>query len=658
MIFACGKLRLIMFSVGKKRATSPSADRRIMQIFSGFILKLSQPNSYLMSNYTHLRNNTLMKNRYNFAKLLQINFTVSLALGALFLTFNDGYKPSDLITTAIGLFATIGGFYLIFWLFTLVFIAFKKVRYIFAAGLFALFNLLLIIDFFIFRLYHTHINAMVLDIAFSPAALRNVDLGVYPYIAAVLLVAFFVGLQYLITTKVTHEIFATKRFLTTLILIVVFDKLMFGVANLYSYTDITEKMRVIPYYQPTSINRFAKNNLGIEPAPKAISMTSKKGARINYPLNEILYKDSFINDNILIVMMDAVRWNMVDEESAPNMHKLLKESIYFENHFSGGNATRFGVFSFFYGLNAPYWFSFLDEQKSAVLFDALDYRGFDTRIFASSDLNWPEFRRTVFAKINDRIIDNLEGSAWQKDRELNNIVLDYLAKPKNSPFFAYVFFDAPHQASYPPSHAKFKPDNEGDKNYLTVNASKRDVLFNQYKNSIYYDDMLIGELIEKLKELNIYEKTRIIITADHGEEFFESGGYGHNGSFSQEQTKPIFFMRIPNEKPRVVTNITSHIDMVPTIMNWLGVANDPKDYSLGSDLMDENYKREYAIIGNWNHNAIVEGGNTLVFSAHPDPVSGTKVFDTVSYKRLDPALSKNHAKTILEVMDENRRFYK
>ncbi|WP_265732723.1 sulfatase-like hydrolase/transferase [Aliarcobacter skirrowii] len=89
----------------------------------------------------------------------------------------------------------------------------------------------------------------------------------------------------------------------------------------------------------------------------------------------------------MIIMLDSVRWNMVDEITTPNIHKLKQESITFENHFSGGNSTRFGVFSFFYGLNAPYWFSFLDEQKSSVLFDALEYRDFDIRIFASSDLN-------------------------------------------------------------------------------------------------------------------------------------------------------------------------------------------------------------------------------------------------------------------------------
>ena len=117
-------------------------------------------------------------------------------------------------------------------------------------------------------------------------------------------------------------------------------------------------------------------------------------------------------------------------------------------------------------------------------------------------------------------------------------------------------------------------------------------------------------------------------------------------------------MRLPKVAPKVIEGITSHTDVVPTIMNWLGVANPPSDYALGQNLLDPDYKRDYAVTGNWNYNAFVENGRTLVFSAHPDLVAGTKVHDFISYKRLDPALSKEHSETIFKIMDENRRFYK
>lgn len=170
--------------------------------------------------------------------------------------------------------------------------------------------------------------------------------------------------------------------------------------------------------------------------------------------------------------------------------------------------------------------------------------------------------------------------------------------------------------------------------------------------------MLLGEIIDRLKKLNLYEKTRIIVTADHGEEFFESGSFGHNSSFSKEQIKPLFFMKIPNENPRTITEVTSHIDFVPTIMNWLGVKNISSDYSLGFDLLNKNYTRDYAVVGNWNNNAIVSNGYTLVFSSHPNMISGTKVYETDSYKEVESSISREYSKTVLKVIDENRKFYK
>lgn len=596
----------------------------------------------------------------NFSRLIKYNFLISLVICTLFIFQNSGYSFFSILTTLVGVLSTVSSFYLIFLILTLPFFYLNSFRVYFASFLFLIFNLFLLIDLFIFRLYNTHINAMILDIMFSPAALNSIDLGVIPYIIVGLLIFILIYIQYYIVTKIQKEPFLNKYFLSFLIVIILIDKTIFGFANLYSKTDITEKMRVIPYYQPMSINGFAKKYFGIHPKPKDIKIISKQGARLDYPKKELEYKKDFIDDNILIIMMDSLRWDMIDEDTAPNIYKLKQESIAFENHYSGGNATRFGVFSFFYGLNAPYWFSFLDEQKSSILFDTLEYRNFDVNIFASSDLNWPEFRRTMFSKLNDKIVDKIPGLPWQKDRELNNLVLSYLDKQslKENPFFSFVFFDAPHQASYPKSHSKFKPDNNGEKNYLTVNPSQREYLFNQYKNSIYYNDMLLGEIIDRLKKLNLYEKTRIIVTADHGEEFFESGSFGHNSSFSKEQIKPLFFMKIPNENPRTITEVTSHIDFVPTIMNWLGVKNISSDYSLGFDLLNKNYTRDYAVVGNWNNNAIVSNGYTLVFSSHPNMISGTKVYETDSYKEVESSISREYSKTVLKVIDENRKFYK
>jgi len=602
--------------------------------------------------------------KHHFSLQFKANLILSAALILMFLLLGEGYTPMSLATTVLGAVSTAIIFYLIFW------IVLTPLRLLGGAALggavFSLFHLFIIFDFFVFRLYHTHINAMVLNIILSPAALHNIDFGVSPYFTFGALAIVLAGFQFWLRRALpvaesaeTWNLRINRLFIPLVVLIVLADKVMFGWANLYSRTEIMQKMQFIPYYLPTDYNGVASKYFGIEPAPKPVEMDSGGGDLLDYPKAPLKYSHKFEKDNILIIMLDSVRWDMINEESSPNLNALKKESIVFDNHFSGGNATRFGVFSFFYGINSAYWFSFLDHQQPAVLIDALMERDFDIRVISSSDLNWPEFRRTIFAKINDKITDHLPGVVWEQDRALTDHALNWLDGQNGSkPFFGFLFYDAPHQSSYPNTHAKFKPDAEGDKNYLTLNASKRDVLFNQYKNSIYYDDALLGELIAKLKSKGLYEKTRIIVAADHGEEFYESGGFGHNNAFSLQQVKPMFFMRIPGQEPRTVTDMTSHVDVVPTIMHWLGIQNPASDYSVGQNLLDTAYNRQYAVTGNWNYNAIIERGHTLVFSAHPDPVGGTQVLDTVKYNAIDSAVSSEHSQTILRVMDENRKFYK
>lgn len=39
-------------------------------------------------------------------------------------------------------------------------------------------------------------------------------------------------------------------------------------------------------------------------------------------------------------------------------------------------------------------------------------------------------------------------------------------------------------------------------------------------------------------------------------------------------------------------------------------------------------------------------------------ISGTKVYETDSYKEVESSISREYSKTVLKVIDENRKFYK
>ncbi len=99
----------------------------------------------------------------------------------------------------------------------------------------------------------------------------------------------------------------------------------------------------------------------------------------------------------------------------------------------------------------------------------------------------------------------------------------------------------------------------------------------EYDGAIRYVDDEIGRLMEHLDKLGLAENTLIIITSDHGESLTEHGIYfDHHGLYDVSIQVPLV-MKYPAVLPecKTVDGFVQHTDMVPTILNLLGIENDP-----------------------------------------------------------------------------------
>ena len=63
----------------------------------------------------------------------------------------------------------------------------------------------------------------------------------------------------------------------------------------------------------------------------------------------------------------------------PETYALGRTGTVFNRHFSGGNCTRFGIFSIIYGIYGNYWFPMLGELKGPALIDAMEAQDYDMR---------------------------------------------------------------------------------------------------------------------------------------------------------------------------------------------------------------------------------------------------------------------------------------
>lgn len=115
-----------------------------------------------------------------------------------------------------------------------------------------------------------------------------------------------------------------------------------------------------------------------------------------------------------------------------------------------------------------------------------------------------------------------------------------------------------------------------------------------YDSNVSYQDDLLGKLIEKLKADGQWADTMLIVTADHGDEQWEDGRVGHGGSLRETLIRvPLLVVYPPLFPPGTVVEGTETIDILPTILDALGVDPAPEMQGQGLVALAQGVGRGY-----------------------------------------------------------------
>jgi len=167
--------------------------------------------------------------------------------------------------------------------------------------------------------------------------------------------------------------------------------------------------------------------------------------------------------------------------------------------------------------------------------------------------------------------------------EVKNVFLyvyKKVIKPMNKPFFTWLHFMDTHHPYLPPNkYVKMNLAKEIIVGYvsglITANTRENIEIFREYiddirtlySGAIKYIDPIIGEIIEFLKEENVYDKTIIVITSDHGEGFFEHNFIGHGPYLYDELLHVPYLVKLPNGENIVYNKLASLIDIYKSATN-------------------------------------------------------------------------------------------
>ncbi len=175
-----------------------------------------------------------------------------------------------------------------------------------------------------------------------------------------------------------------------------------------------------------------------------------------------------------------------------------------------------------------------------------------------------------------QIVENMDTVEYPVDQRLltqkyTKQALDFIQRNQDRPFFLYLAHAMPHKPLA--ASANFFKDGSSQELYESV---------------IRELDWSTGEVINKLKELNILENTIIIFMSDNGPWYGgNTGGLkGMKATNWEGGTRVPFIIRYPQQFPQGKTSNTPcwSPDILPTIMKLAGIKTDPAIMLDGQDI--------------------------------------------------------------------------
>jgi len=345
------------------------------------------------------------------------------------------------------------------------------------------------------------------------------------------------------------------------------------------------------------------------------------------------------NKNIIIIVVDSLRPDHLGcygyyRNTSPNIDKLSREGMKFNQAITAGGWTIESVPSI---LTGTYFFMHQIEDKYGSetsfiksLAEELALKNYQTTLFSNYiHMKLPVIRKGFQEVYVDELFEN--NRPITTDYMLTDKVKVWLEKQKNnnSPFFLYIHYWGCHIPYGLPDSYKYMYLND---KYMkepktipisTINKGySKDIGYKQippevaekgitdinyylaqYDGTISYIDDQIYRLIDKLKELKLYNDTVIIFTADHGEILGEHDFYFTHGIWQEETIKVPLIISSPDlfPKGKLITKQVSLIDIAPTILELTGLKRP--SYLEGESLFAfvkpfRNYHAKYVLSTN------------------------------------------------------------
>lgn len=392
--------------------------------------------------------------------------------------------------------------------------------------------------------------------------------------------------------------------------------------------------------------------------------------------------------NVIFILVDTLRADHLStygyaRPTSPNVDAFAKEAVKFDDARSQASCTFPSANSI---LTSRWPAAFLGQPNQALgipegipsLAEILHTQGFRTvAVSASAVVRNTPSRFNPTAGYGRGFDVFQEDCVWKSAACVNRQAAPFLVQG-DKPLFLYLHYIDPHGPYQPPKgwrhkFASGRPDKKwvriGDPNPIGnwIYKGKENPGFTpgdlQYLKDLYDDEISFFDenfaaLLESLRTSGLMENSLIVFTSDHGEEFLEHGHIKHCRTVFDNSIRIPMLLKVPGMDARTVSAPVQNLDLVPTILDYLGIGTGGYVFegrSLRPVLEKEEAKEQdpahlqYALQGTFRSASDgrykliqdLDAGTTTLYDLKTDPAETADILrrERRAYFRLRDALS-------------------
>lgn len=304
--------------------------------------------------------------------------------------------------------------------------------------------------------------------------------------------------------------------------------------------------------------------------------------------------------NVVMVSLESVESFVINEtvngqEITPFLNELIEDSFYFENIYDQSGQgktsdTEFMMSNSLYPLGRGAVFHTHAENEYAPMQRALQDKGYYTaayhansETFYNRDVVYDNFGYDHYYDIEYYEVTDENTVGWGlKDIDFIEQSMDYM-KESPQPFFAKLLTLTNH----------FPYELDAEDQFIEPYDSESDIV-NRYFPTVRYTDEAMRVMFEEMQEAGLYENTMFVLYGDHYgiaeshyDELSEYLGYEVTDDEARRLDRVPVIIHVPGLGGETIDTVGGHIDVMPTIVNLLGIPEEDH-VMFGRDLLAEN----------------------------------------------------------------------